>query len=895
LLRLDRGPDATHSALDEEIALHLDLRIDQLVARGMSPEDARAEALRRFGGSIEGFQDATRVLHQSAERREGRMRFHEQLDAVRKDLSYAWRAMRRAPGFSLTAVLTLALGIGANTAMFGVVNATLLRPLPYAQPSRLVMVWNHWTNWPQTWLSQPEAADYAQQRDVFASLSPFFTGAVNLTGNGEPERVRSGFIPAGFLATVGVHPVNGREFTAQEDQPNGANVALLDYSLWQRRYASDRTIVGRTIEMSGVSRTVVGILPPDFRLPSEFVGEHAQVYLPIQLGPPNEGQRGSHFLLAVARLQPGVTPGAGSARLGAFIERFKKDHPNNYGPDFGASLQSVDDQIFGGSRKVLFLLLGAVAFVLLIGCANVANLLLSRAEARQREIAIRAALGAGRDRLARQLLTESLLLGLIGGIVAVPLALLGGPMLVRLGASNLPRADAATFDGRVLLFTLGLSVVTSLLFGLAPVVHALRGDLHGSLRASRGNSTGGGLKVRQLIVTVQVALAVMWVAGATVMMKSFSSLMSVSSGFTPEHVLTMRVSLPRARYRLNSSMQDFYTDLVGRLKALPGVTAAGAINSLPLTNQLGDWGLQIQGRAPTPPGTPGPAFDWQTATPGYFEAMGIALKRGRTFSASDRRGAAPVVIIGEQTAKTWWPNQDPIGQHILLGGNADSVWREVVGVVADVHHQALDKDVRSEMYLPNAQFPATVPDSVPGAQNALTLVLRTKGDPVGLTTAARGVIRTLDAQLPVAQIRTLDDVVSQSVSTPRLATFLLGIFGALALVLSAIGVYGVMSYGVAQRTNEIGIRMALGARASDVARLVIRQGMRPAIVGLVLGVAAALSGAKLMRGLLFGVRENDPMSLIIAVAVLGGVALMATILPARRVARVDPVSALRSD
>ncbi|HEY9227182.1 MAG TPA: ABC transporter permease, partial [Gemmatimonadaceae bacterium] len=886
---------ARRDALDEEIALHIDLRIEQLVARGMTREEATAEAIRRFGGSIEGFNSARHTLHRSAERREGRMRFDEQLDAVRKDVRYAWRAMWRAPGFSITAILTLALGIGANTAMFGVVNAALLRPLPYAQSDRLVMVWNHWTNWPQTWLSSPEAADYGEQREIFASLSPFSQSAANLTGNGDPERVRASFIPAGMLATLGARPIAGRDFTVQEDQPGGPNAVLLDHGLWQRRFAADRAIIGRSIEVNGISRTVVGILPPDFRLPVEFAGERSQIYMPIQLGPSQQNQRGSHYLLAVARLAPNVSIAQANARLAAFVERMKKDNPNQYGPEFGATLVPVTDQVFGGSRNVLLLLLGAVAFVLLIGCANVANLLLSRAESRQREIAIRAALGAGRQRLARQLLTESLLLGLVGGAVALPLAILGGPMLIGMGAANLPRADAASFDASVLLFTFAMAIVTSLIFGVAPVMHALRGDLHGSLRASRGALGGqGGLELRQLIITVQVALAVVSVAGATVMLKSFRALLAVPPGFNAERVLTMRVSVPAARYRGISPVQSFYTDLVARARALPGVTAAGAINRLPLTGVLGDWSLDIQGRAPKP-GEQTPAFDWQVATPGYFDAMGIQVRRGRAFTTADSRGAAPVVIISDATARKFWPDADPIGAHIKLGGSADSVWREVIGVVADVRHQALDKEIRPEMYLPHAQFPATVPDSVSAAQNGMSLVLRTSADPTAVTSAARALIRSVDPLLPLSEVRTLSDLLTTSVATPRLATFLLGIFGALALVLSAIGVYGVMSYSVARRTNEIGIRLALGARAVDVTRLVVRQGMRPAVVGLVLGVAAALSGSKLMEGLLYGVSATDKASLATAVLVLGGTALVATMLPARRVSKVDPVSSLRSD
>jgi predicted permease len=427
-------------------------------------------------------------------------------------------------------------------------------------------------------------------------------------------------------------------------------------------------------------------------------------------------------------------------------------------------------------------------------------------------------------------------------------------------------------------------------------MHALRGDLHGSLRASRGTAgVRGGIKLRQTIVTVQVALAVVSVAGATVMIKSFNTLLAVSPGFKPDNVLTMRLSLPAARYGGASAVRNFYADLLNRVRAIPGVQTGGAINALPLTGTLGDWGVSIQGRPTPAAGEPYPAFDWQIATAGYFEAMGIAVKRGRTFSVMDTRASQPVVIISEMTAKKFWPNQNPVGSRIRLGATSDTVWREVIGVVADVRHQALDKGIRSEMYLPHAQFPATAPDSVTIGQSAMTLVIRANTEPSATTNAVREVLKSIDPMLPIAQVRTLDDVLSRSVATPRLATFLLGIFGALALVLSAIGVYGVMSYSVARRTNEIGIRMALGARAGDVSRLIVRQGMRPAVLGLAVGIGAALAGSRLMRGLLFGVSATDKPSLIIAVVVLGGVAFLATLLPARRVSRVDPVSALRSD
>jgi putative ABC transport system permease protein len=896
LLRLSFGRRAVRDALDDEIALHIALRIEQLVALGMSPEAARVEALRRFSGSVEEFEHVRHRLQHSAERREDRMRIHEWLGEIAKDVRYAWRSLRRQPGFAAAAILTLALGIGANTAMFGVVDAVLLRPLPYGQPDRLVMVWNHWTGWPQTWLSAPEVTDYAAQHEIFSKLSAFNTGAVNLTGGGEPERVRTGYIPADFLATMGVTPLIGRAFTEQEDLPNGPHAALLDYALWQRRFAGDRGVIGKTIEVSAQSYTVVGVLPLDFRLPNEFAGEHAQLYMPLQLGPVDENERGSHGLLAVGRLQPGVAITAAQTRANGFIEQLKKDHPNNYNADFGVTLVPMSQEVLGGSRLVLLTLLAAVAFVLVIGCANVANLLLSRAEARHREIAIRAALGAGRRRLARQFLTESVFLGLAGGAIGLPLAAWGGPLLVRFGSSNLPRADQTALDVRVMLFAVGLTLLTSIVFGLAPVMHALNGDLQQSLRPGRGTSGGaGGLRLRHLLVTAQVALAVVSVAGAALMARSLKTLLDVPPGFQTERVLTMRLSLPSAKYGRVSSVQDFYMQARERIGALPGVKSVGAISALPLTGTIGDWSLQIQGAPPTPPNEQGPAADWQVATPGYFEAMQIPVRQGRFFTDGDRRGAQPVIVISETMARRYWPKESALGRRVRLGGSADSLWREVVGIVGDVRHKALDQEIRPEFYLPHAQFPSTLPDSGGGAQNAMTLVIRTVAEPTAMTNTVRGTLAAMDRMLPVASVRTLDDVVASSVATPRLATLLLSTFGLLALLLSAIGVYSVMSYSVARRTSEIGIRMALGAETSAVLRLIVRQGMWPAVVGAALGIAAVLAGSRVMRGMLYGVSATDPLSLVAALVLLLAVALAATLLPALRVTRVDPTAALRAD
>jgi predicted permease len=582
-------------------------------------------------------------------------------------------------------------------------------------------------------------------------------------------------------------------------------------------------------------------------------------------------------------------------RLNAFVQRLRQDHPHAYGPDFGVKLVTARDEALGNVRRILLVLLGAVSFVLLIGCANIANLLLSRAEARHREVAIRAALGAGRGRLVRQLLTESVVLALLGGALGLAVARAGLAALGALGPANLPRVGDVTLDPWVLAYTLGVSLACGVVFGLAPAVHAARGDLQHSLRQGRGTTSAGRQRLRHLLVAAEVALAVVSVTGAALMARSFASLLRVPPGFRTDHALTLRLSLPPGRYPTSSRVRATYDGLLAEIRGLPGVRSAGAIMGLPLAVTLGDWSFSIVGKAPPGPGQHAPAADWQTATPGYFEAMGIELRRGRTLTAEDRLPGRPVIVINETAARRYWPGEDPIGKRLRLGGGADTLPREIVGVVADVKSKGLDQETRAEMYIPHAQFPSTIPDSAGAAPRAMTIVIRAHRDPARLASAVRGIIGRMDPELPVAQVRTLEEVFSASVSTPRFATVLLGAFGGLALILASLGVYGVISYSVAQRSQEMGIRMALGARASDVVRLVVAQGMRPAVTGLVVGVLAAIGGTRIMRQFLYGVSETDAASFAIGVVVLGLAGVVATLIPARRATRADPLTALRAD
>ncbi|HJQ20500.1 MAG TPA: ABC transporter permease [Gemmatimonadaceae bacterium] len=883
--------------IDAEIAFHLETRAEQFVRRGMSRNDAMAEARRRFGITSERDLDVIRGdLRRSAARRERHMSAQDRLETLARDARYALRNVRNRPGFTAAIVLTLALGIGATTAIFSVVQAVILRPLPYADADRMAMIWTHWTNWPRTWLSGAEYYDYVAQTDVFQSVSAFSTGAANISGGeGDPERVNAGYATASIFDVTATRPMLGRPYTRVEDVPNGPRVILLGEDFWRRRFAANPAIIGTPIQVNGASVLVIGVMPAAFRLPTQFAGDRADVFLPLQLGPPREDDRGSHYLNAVARLRPGVTLDQAQSRISTFIERFKVEHPNTYGPEFGVTLVSMADQVRGDIRPILLVLLGAVSFVLLIACTNVANLLLSRAETRHREIAVRTALGASNGRIAAQLLTESVVLSLAGGVLGVVIATGVTRALSRANLANLPRVDDLRIDAGVLAFAAAVAVLTGLLFGLAPVLHTMRA-IGGTLKEGRGNTSDRNVfRMRSALIAAEIMLAVVATAGAVLMTRSFARLLSVSPGFVPDRALSFRLSAPAAKYADSRAVRDLFERVTVAVHAIPGVQAVGGVTALPLQSELGDWGVSIEGVPPAPPGKEGPAIDWISATPGYLDALGTPILRGRPLLDSDRRDAEPVMIINDAARRKYFADRDPLGLHIRLGGIADTVWRRVVGIMADIRHSGLDKDVRPQMIIPYAQFLATLPDSLGNTPRALTIVARTSGDPASITSAVRGAIRAIDPDLPLAQVRTLSDVFARSVSTPRMVTLLLGSFGMLALLLSAIGVYGVTAYGVARRRNEIGIRIALGARVRDVVRLIVAQGMRPAVVGVVLGVALAVAGTRLMQNFLYGVRPTDAVSLIAAPVALLLVGAAANWIPARRAASVDPVSALRAD
>jgi len=809
------------------------------------------------------------------------------------DLRFAARSLRRHPTFAAAAVLTIAIGIGANTAIFSVVNAALLRPLPYADQHRVLDIANTWEGSPRAGLSPAEFFDYRTTvGDAFSALGVFAMGTATLVGGAEPAALRAGFVSADVLPALGIQPVIGRPFTADEERA-GANVALISHGLWSRQFGADPAIVGRQITLSGTGTDVIGVLPPEFQLPDDYgAGVGTDVVVPLGLDPATSTARGSHFLSGVGRLAPGASPEHAQGALDAIARRFVADFPDDYPRDmrFGVTVTPIADRVIGDARRPLLLLLGAAGFVLLVACANVANLMLARLDARQGELAVRTAVGAGRGRLVRQLLAESLAIGTLGGAAGVVLAWWGTRLLLALRPPNLPRFSEVVLDYRVLAFAAAAAIGTGLLFGLVPALRFSGVRMAGALHAS-GRGAGGGNRFRHALVVGQVALALTLLAGAGLLGRSLAALRAVDPGFRPDHVLTGRVSLPPADYAEERQVIETFEAIRTRVAGAPGVRAAGAVTSLPLLSGLGDINIQIEGRM-VAEGDVSPRADWQAVTPGYFDAMGLVVLRGRGIDERDRTGAPGVVVINETMAERYWPGDDALGARFVLGGRAGPGLVTVVGIVGDVRHGSLADPRVSQMYLAHAQFRFWNGGSV---ARSLTLVVRSAGDPQALATAVRGAVRAVDPRLPVANVLAMDEVVTASLGRERFLFALAAAFAVVALVLGALGVYGVLAYGVARRTREIGLRLALGARGREVARLIALEGGRLVLGGTVLGLAGAILLGRLLRGLLFGVAPLDPVTLIAAPLALAGAALVATWLPARRAAHLDPMEALRND
>jgi putative ABC transport system permease protein len=808
---------------------------------------------------------------------------------VLNDARLAFRSLIRRPLFTGIVLLTLALGIGANTAIFSVVDSVLLRPLPYREPGSIALIWSKWSNFDKTWLSTREYFEYQRHGDLFAGVGAWDDiGTVALTGDGSPESVEAVNVTHNVFDVLGATPERGRWITAAEDVPNGPRVAVVGYGLWQRRYGGDPGLVGRTIQVDGASYTVVGILPRSFRLPLEFQRRtRAELFTSLGLDPGNVGD--SHGMFGVARLQPGVTVARVTRELQTIAARWTSEGVWPVTAQFSAFAVGLADEVNGGVRTVLLVLLGAVALLLGLSASNVANLLLTRADSREREMAVRTALGASRARMLQTSLTESLVLSLGGGALGLLFAWGGVRLLGAVAPTSIPRADELGVNPTVLAFTLVLSLLTGFVFGAIPALRATRVNLAGSLReGGRSGSEGKGrLRGRALLVVAEMAIAVTLVIGAGLLVRSFRNLTQVNPGFDAHNVLTMRMSLPPARYAGNPELVRFYDELAGDVRRMPGVQAAGFVRVLPLAEEIGDAGIAIEGR-PVDQAQPNLSADWQVATPGYFQAMRIHLVRGRFFDATDRTDGPQVIIINETFASQYFPNEDPIGKRIRTG-RPDGPWREIVGIVADTRHDGLMRAPKRQYFAPHTQFAA----SFGNTSRAMTLVVRSAGDPRSLITAVEAVIRAKDPALPVTNVATLDDVLASAVREQRFATTLMAGFALLAMTLAAVGIYGVISYSVSQRTREIGVRLALGANAGSVRRLVIAQGMLPAVIGVAVGVFGAAGLTRFVTRLLFGVGALDVTTFVAIPAFLLLLALLATLVPAVRATRVDPMQALR--
>jgi putative ABC transport system permease protein len=802
-----------------------------------------------------------------------------------QDVRFGFRMMMKKPGVTFIALLALALGIGANTAIFSVVNTVLLRPLPYKDSGRIMLVF--WSapklsaeDFPS---SAPDFLDWREQNHVFERMAAVSGESFNLTGAGEPERITSASASADIFPLLGVNAARGRTFTAEEEQAGRNKVVVVGHQLWQRRFGSDPNLVGQSITLNNESYTVVGILPHDFHFPEGT--ETIDLWVPLSFSPEILKARGHRYLYVAARLREGVSFEQAGSDMKALGARMAEAHPET-NTDWSIKLIRLHEALTEDVSTALFVLLGAVGFVLLIACANVANLQLARAAARQREVAIRLAVGASRRRLIRQFLIESTVLALTGGVFGLLVAFWGIDALRAALPEDVPRLEQIGIDRAVLLFTLTVSLATGILLGLVPALQATKPDLVEALK--EGGQTIAGSRhrnrVRSLLVILEVALALVLLIGAGLMMKSFWRLREVRPGFDPHNVLTLQITLPEKKYEEKQQQVNFFHALTERVQSIPGVSGACLSTDPPITDDSrGD--LTIEGQAPLAYG------DEQTATygsisPGYFNAMGIPLLRGRVFTDQDREGHMPVVIISTTFANRFFPGQDPVGKRLKQGGadDEDSPWMTVVGVVGDVHHYGLSAEVSAEMYMPFAQKP----------EPEITLIVRSAAaNPFSLLPAIRAEVEAIDKDQPIFGAQTMEHLLSNSVASERLSVILLGLFAALAFMLACVGIYGVISYSVTQRTHEIGVRIALGASTGDILKLVVGQGMRMVAGGLVLGLLASLALTRVMSSLLFNVSATDPATFILVSVLLAAVAFLASYLPARRATRVDPMVALR--
>jgi putative ABC transport system permease protein len=812
------------------------------------------------------------------------MRLGGEMDDLLRDLRYAFRLLLKSPAFTAIAVSTLALGIGANTAIFSVVNGVLLRPLPYREPGRLVMIVEK-NSYSILSTSYENYLDWRDQSHSFEAMEATRGATITLTGAGEPERLNVRMTTAGIFPMLGVGAQVGRTFLPEEDKPNGAPVALLSYGLWQRKFGGTREILGKPVTLDSRPYTVVGVLPSDFQ-----ILQPADVFLPFTPWAKTlPDDRNWHpGIFPVARLKPGASREEARAEMVGITKRLEEQYPL-YNTGKSADVVGLQEQLVQNSRPALLLLLGAVSFVLLIACVNVANLLLARAGARAREVAIRSAMGASRTRMMRQLLTESVLLAVAGGAVGLLLAKAALAPLLSLAADSVPQGLPIGLDHWVLLFTAGVSLLTGILFGIVPAMRTAKQDLRETLNeGARGSTVGPGQhRLRGSLVAMEIAFAMLLLVGSGLLLRSFSRLQEVPPGFQPDHLFVADLPLSQTAYAQPAQRAEFFDRLVERAKALPGVRSAAAASFLPVSGGGSIIHFNIKGQ---PPKTPNEfiAAGYRAITPGYLETLGVPLIQGRLLTASDHEKAPPVVVINATMLKTFFHNENPLGKYMQLGAEPDQdvPWMEVVGVVGDVR-PGLGLDPQAEMYLPYRQADLVLPVF------QLSLVLRTAGDPLLQASALRNALAEIDPDQPLVRVRTMEDNMASSIAQPRFRTWLILIFAGIALALAAVGVYGVMSYTVTQRTNEIGVRVTLGAGPREIYRIVVGEGLRFAILGVGIGLAAALALTRLLQSFLFGVSAYDPMTFAGVPVLLILVAVAASLVPARRATRVDPVVALR--
>ena len=815
------------------------------------------------------------------------------MDTILQDIKFAARMLVKNAGVTLTAIFTLALGIGANTAIFSVLSAVLLRPLPYPQPEQLVKVWGRFTGIglpkDQMWFSAPELRDLNDLSRSFSEIASATTNSFNMGVRGTPEQLAGAQATPSLFRALGVNAQIGRTFTEDEAQPGHDSVVLLSDGLWQRAFAGDPTVVGRTIQVNSQPMTVVGVLPKGFAYPgfSQIEMWQPLAFAPSALTPDN---RGNHGFEVVARLKPGVTLAQARAELAGVAKTIIEQNKNYPYAKFDYTLLAnplLDEVVGDEMRGSLWILMGAVGFVLLIACANVASLLLSRAAARGQETTVRMTLGAGRGRLIRQHLTESVLLALLGGLAGVALVPVALRALVALSAETLPRPVAAEVDLRMLLFTLSVAVGTGILFGLVPAMRAVRGVQFSSLKeGGRSNSLGPKAnRTLRVLVAGEAAVCLMLLAGGGLLLRSFLRVLEVDPGFRPSGVLTMQISLPQQKYSKKEQVQTFFRQALERIRALPGVQSAGAISGLPLSDNPNSGTLTIDTQA-VPMDKRTPETDYRGATPGYMEAMGTPLLEGRFFDAHDNEMGAPVAIVDQSLARLYWPNESALGKRVKVGGmDSKTPWMTIVGVVRHVHYGSLEANSRVEMYWPFAQQPYP--------QSQLDLAVRTAGDPRSLAAMIQREVQALDPDQPLFHVRPMEEWMADSVARRRLALILLASFAGLALLLAAVGIYGTTSFSVAQQTRDIGVRRALGAQRGDVFRLVLREGVTTVAIGAAVGIAGALAITRLIRQALFQVSAADPVTYAAVLATLTLVALLAAWLPAWRATRVEPLEALR--